>query len=163
MLLAIVARPVIVMWSSFSLCLLASTILSIWAGQSSLVLYLGTAALGVGMRQFQHLHDDNDNHYDDDDDDDNDDDDEEDDNKDDEDDEDEDDVEDDDGIIDDGEDDDDIDVNEDENEDEDDNDDDDGNYDDDNDDNDVDDAGTVSWGWPPSSPRVFFGLNRRSQ
>ena len=48
-LLAIIARPVIVMWSSFILCLLGSTILSVWAGQSSLVLYLGTAVLGVGM------------------------------------------------------------------------------------------------------------------
>ena len=48
-LLAIIARPVLVMWSSFILCLLGSTILSVWAGQSSLVLYIGTAVLGVGM------------------------------------------------------------------------------------------------------------------
>ena len=48
-LLAIIARPVLVMWSSFILCLLGSTILSVWADQSSLVLYIGTAVLGVGM------------------------------------------------------------------------------------------------------------------
>ena len=48
-LLAIIARPVLVMWSSFILCLLGSTLLSVWAGQSSLVLYIGTAVLGVGM------------------------------------------------------------------------------------------------------------------
>jgi len=47
--LAVVAKPVLVMWSSFSLCLLGSVILSVWADQSSLVLYLGTAVLGVGM------------------------------------------------------------------------------------------------------------------
>ena len=48
-LLAIIARPALVMWSSFSLCLLASIVLSVWASQSSLVLYLGTAVLGLGM------------------------------------------------------------------------------------------------------------------
>ena len=48
-LLAVVASPAIVMWSSFTLCLLASTILSVWAGDSSLVLYIGSAVLGVGM------------------------------------------------------------------------------------------------------------------
>ena len=48
-LLAIIARPALVMWSSFSLCLLGSIVLSVWASQSSLVLYLGTAVLGLGM------------------------------------------------------------------------------------------------------------------
>ena len=47
--LAIIARPVLVMWSSFLLCLLGSTILSVWAAQSSLVLYIGTTVLGLGM------------------------------------------------------------------------------------------------------------------
>ena len=45
----LVARPALVMWSSFSLCLIGSAVLSVWGGQSSLVLYLGTATLGVGM------------------------------------------------------------------------------------------------------------------
>ena len=48
-LLAIIARPVLVMWSSFLLCLLGSSLLSVWADQSSLVLYIGTTVLGVGM------------------------------------------------------------------------------------------------------------------
>ena len=48
-LLAIVAKPGFVMWSSYSLCLVGSVLLGIFANESNTILYIGTALMGIGM------------------------------------------------------------------------------------------------------------------
>jgi len=48
-LLAIVAKPALVMWGSYAVCILGAILLSIFANSSSAVLYFGTALMGIGM------------------------------------------------------------------------------------------------------------------
>ena len=48
-MLAIVAKPALVMWGSYAVCILGAILLSIFANSSSAVLYFGTALMGIGM------------------------------------------------------------------------------------------------------------------
>merc|ERR1711997_33051 len=48
-LLAMIARPGLVMWTSISLCLLSSLLLSILGASSPALLYTATGLLGAGM------------------------------------------------------------------------------------------------------------------
>ena len=47
--IAIVAAPGLIMWSSFLTCIVGSVSLSFWAQSSAAALYIGTAAMGIGM------------------------------------------------------------------------------------------------------------------
>ena len=47
--LAIIAKPEIIMWSSFATCIIGTVILSSYAGSSALILYIGTSLMGIGM------------------------------------------------------------------------------------------------------------------
>jgi len=47
--IAIIAKPGLIMWSSFFTCIIGSVTLSVWAQSSATALYLGTALMGVGM------------------------------------------------------------------------------------------------------------------
>ena len=48
-LLAIVAKPNLVIWSSYSSCLVGTLLLTFLANTSSTCLYLGTALMGLGI------------------------------------------------------------------------------------------------------------------
>jgi len=47
--IAIIAKPGVIMWSSFVTCIVGSVLLSVWAQSSSVALYIGTALMGIGM------------------------------------------------------------------------------------------------------------------
>ena len=46
---AIIAEPGVIMWSSLVSCMVGSLLLIVWAQSSSVILYTGTALMGVGM------------------------------------------------------------------------------------------------------------------
>ena len=48
-LLAIVAQPGLIMWGSYSVCIIGAAVLSTMAHYSSTALYIGTSLMGVGM------------------------------------------------------------------------------------------------------------------
>ena len=48
-LLAIVAQPGLIMWGSYSVCIIGAAVLSTMADYSSTALYIGTSLMGVGM------------------------------------------------------------------------------------------------------------------